>query len=95
MNCRCGVKWTIPVERLYTGVTGVSLWSGDPTTAQVKWQNGNTTTRIIGLPNPNLTDPNNKATAHIATSIAPDITHPLNHHLTLLPWVPSECRYEW
>lgn len=39
MSCKCGAKWGTIVETLISGVTGVILWSGDPTTAQVKLQN--------------------------------------------------------
>lgn len=41
----------------------------------------NTAARIIYLPTPNIEDLNMKAP--VATSIAQDIKHPLNHHLTL------------
>ncbi len=41
--------------------------------------------KIIGLPTPNLTDLNNRATTLLAISIEQDITHPLNTHLIPLP----------
>lgn len=36
MSCKWEAKWRTTVQSLYSGVTGVSLWSGEPTTAQVK-----------------------------------------------------------
>lgn len=47
----------------------------------------NTAAKVIGLSPTRL---NYKAIARIADTIAQDITHPLNHHFTVLP---SERRY--